>query len=135
MKYILSIDQGTTGSRAFIFDGKARVVASAYREFKQYYPKPGLVEHDANEIWASVETVVKAAISKAGIDATAIAAIGITNQRETTVIWEKKTGRPIHNAIVWQDTRTAGICAELAGQGGQANPDKAPDVPNKVFAA
>ncbi len=113
MKYILSIDQGTTGSRAFIFDGKARVVASAYREFKQYYPKPGWVEHDANEIWASVETVVKAAVKKAGIDPTAIAAIGITNQRETTVLWDRRSGKPVHRAIVWQDRRTADICAQL----------------------
>ncbi len=116
MKYILSIDQGTTGSRAFIFDDKARVVASSYREFKQYYPKPGWVEHDAQEIWASVEAVVKAAISKAGIDSKAIAAIGITNQRETTVLWDRATGKPVHRAIVWQDRRTADSCTKLKSQ-------------------
>jgi len=112
-KYILSIDQGTTGSRAFIFDARGRVVSSSYQEFKQYYPKPGWIEHDALEIWTSVESVVKKAVSKAGIDSTSIAAIGITNQRETTVVWDRKTSKPFYHAIVWQCRRTAGACAKL----------------------
>lgn len=112
-KYILSIDQGTTGSRAFIFDAQGRVVASAYREFKQYYPKPGWVEHDAQEIWKSVEAVIRKAVSQSRIDPKAIAAIGITNQRETTVLWDRKTARPFYHAIVWQCRRTAETCARL----------------------
>jgi glycerol kinase len=112
-KHILAIDQGTTGSRAFIFDLKGRVVASAYREFRQYFPGPGWVEHDAEEIWTSCETVIKKAIVKAGIGAEEIAGIGITNQRETTVLWDRKTGRPVHRAIVWQCRRTADLCRRL----------------------
>ncbi len=112
-KYILSIDQGTTGSRAFIFNDKGQVVSSAYKEFKQYYPKPGWVEHDADEIWASVDGVVRAAVKKARIPAGAIAAIGITNQRETTVVWDRRTGKPLHRAIVWQCRRTAEMCTKL----------------------
>jgi len=112
-KYILSIDQGTTGSRAFIFDARGRVVASAYQEFRQYYPKPGWVEHDAREIWVSLERVIRLAVSKARINPKSIAAIGITNQRETTVLWDRKTGKPFYHAIVWQCRRTAEICARL----------------------
>ena len=112
-KYILSIDQGTTGSRAFIFDARGRVVSHAYQEFKQYYPKPGWVEHDANEIWESVERVIRRALSYARIDPQAIAAIGITNQRETSLLWDRKTGKPFYHAIVWQCRRTAEICARL----------------------
>ena len=112
-KYILSIDQGTTGSRAFIFDARGRVVSSAYREFRQYYPKPGWVEHDAQEIWSSVVSVIKNAVSRSRIDPKTIAAIGITNQRETTVMWDRKTAKPYHHAIVWQCRRTAEDCQRL----------------------
>jgi len=109
-KFILAIDQGTTGSRAFIFDSKAKVVASAYREFKQYYPKPGWVEHDADEIWQSCVKVIRGAIRKAKISSRQISAIGITNQRETTIIWDRKTSKPVCRAIVWQCRRTAALC-------------------------
>jgi len=112
-KYILAIDQGTTGSRAFVFDSQGRVVASAYQEFKQYYPKPGWVEHDAGDIWASVEKVIRLALSQARIDPKTIATIGITNQRETTVLWDRKTGKPFYHAIVWQCRRTAEACVRL----------------------
>ena len=113
MKYILSIDQGTTGSRAFVFDGQGRVVASAYQEFKQYYPKPGWVEHDASQIWDSVDAVIRKAVTLSRIDPKSIAAIGITNQRETTVVWDRKTAKPFYHAIVWQCRRTAKACAKL----------------------
>ena len=109
-KFILAIDQGTTGSRAFIFDAKAKVVTSAYQEFKQYYPKPGWVEHDAEKIWQSCVNVIKAAIRKAKISSKDLAAIGITNQRETTVLWDRKTSKPVGRAIVWQCRRTADFC-------------------------
>ncbi len=112
-KYILAIDQGTTGSRAFIFDHRGKAVASAYKEFQQHYPKPGWVEHDGGEIWNSVEGVIREAVSLAGIDPKWIAAIGITNQRETTLLWDRQTGRPYHRAIVWQCRRTARACARL----------------------
>jgi glycerol kinase len=111
--YILAIDQGTTSTRAIIFDKKLNPKASAQKEFKQYYPASGWVEHDAEEIWKSVLTTVKAAIKKARVKATDVKSIGITNQRETTVVWERASGKPIHNAIVWQDRRTAEICAGL----------------------
>ncbi|MBI4309605.1 MAG: glycerol kinase GlpK [Candidatus Omnitrophica bacterium] len=110
-KYILAIDQGTTGSRAFIFDAKGRVAGKAYQEFKQYYPKPGWVEHDALEIRQSVENVIRRAVKESGINARSIAGIGITNQRETTIVWDRNTGKPLHRAIVWQDRRTADVCA------------------------
>lgn len=110
--YILSIDQGTTGSRAFIFDSKGQSVASAYKEFTQYYPKSGWVEHDAEEIWASCVTVIKQALAKARISPEQIAGIGITNQRETTVVWDRKTSKPVARAIVWQCRRTADMCRE-----------------------
>ncbi|MBF0571743.1 MAG: glycerol kinase GlpK [Candidatus Omnitrophica bacterium] len=112
-KHILSIDQGTTGSRAFIFDAQGRVVSCAYQEFKQYYPKPGWVEHDAQEIWNSVDAVIRKALTESRIDPKTIAAIGITNQRETTVIWDRKTAKPFYHAIVWQCRRTAELCAQL----------------------
>ena len=111
--YILSIDQGTTGSRAFIFDQQARVVSSAYQEFRQYYPKPGWVEHDAQEIWKGVVAVIRKAVSQSRIDPKLIAAIGITNQRETTVVWDRKTHVPFYHAIVWQCRRTTEACAKL----------------------
>ena len=112
-KYILAIDQGTTGSRAILFDVAGRTVASAYREFKQYFPKPGWVEHDAQEIWRSCETVIREAVRKIKISPQEILAIGITNQRETTVLWDRKTSRPVHHAIVWQCRRTSAICHAL----------------------
>jgi len=112
-KYILALDQGTTGSRALIFNERGKIVRSAYKEFKQYYPKPGWVEHDAQEIWESICHVIKAALIKGHIDPKQIKAIGITNQRETSVIWERKTSKPVARAIVWQCRRTADICQKL----------------------
>jgi len=116
-EYVLAIDQGTTSSRAIVFDGAMRVAGSGQQEFPQYYPASGWVEHDPEEIWSSVVATVKAALAQAGKRAAEIAALGITNQRETIVIWEKATGRPIHNAIVWQDRRTAPLCRKLKKQG------------------
>jgi glycerol kinase len=115
--YVLAIDQGTTSSRAIVFDDKLHAVAVAQEEFTQHFPRPGFVEHDAEEIWATVLSTSRNAIAKAGISAAAIAAIGITNQRETTLIWERDTGRPIHRAIVWQDRRTADRCQTLKSAG------------------
>jgi len=111
MKFILAIDQGTTGSRAILYDKKGNRVASAYREFRQYFPKPGWVEHDPEEIWYSVRSTVRSVLKKAGKNS--VAAIGITNQRETTVLWDRKTGKPVYNAIVWQCRRTADRCYSL----------------------
>ncbi|MER8546761.1 glycerol kinase GlpK [Mesorhizobium sp. M0684] len=111
--YILAIDQGTTSSRAILFDDKMKVVGSGQKEFTQYYPASGWVEHDPEEIWSSVVETVEAALKTAGRNAAEVAAIGITNQRETVVIWDKETGKPIHNAIVWQDRRTAPLCQKL----------------------
>jgi glycerol kinase len=116
-KYVLAIDQGTTSSRAIIFDHAGGIKSVAQREFKQYYPKPGWVEHDANEIWSTQAGVVAEATAKAGLSGADLAAIGITNQRETTVVWERDTGEPICPAIVWQDRRTAEFCDELKQQG------------------
>ena len=116
-RFILAIDQGTTSTRAIVFDAGLTPRASAAKEFKQFYPAPGLVEHDLEEIWASVVETCRAAIAKAGLGAGDIAAIGITNQRETTAIWERATGKPIHKAIVWQDRRTAAACAALKKAG------------------
>lgn len=112
-KYILSLDQGTTSSRAILFDKSANVVGIAQKEFPQIYPKPGWVEHDPMQIWGSQSGVASEVIESCGISAAEIASIGITNQRETTVVWEKATGRPICNAIVWQCRRSAAICEEL----------------------
>jgi glycerol kinase len=117
MKYILALDQGTTSSRAIVFDRHGSIVATAQQEFRQIFPKPGWVEHDPQEIWASQSNVAAQAILKAGLTATDIAAIGITNQRETTVVWDRATGQPICNAIVWQDRRTAPICDRLKARG------------------
>ena len=116
-QYILSFDQGTTSSRAIVFDRKGSIVSVAQKEFEQIFPQPGWVEHDANEIWSTQLGVAAEAITKAGLTVKQIAAIGITNQRETTVIWEKRSGQPIHNAIVWQDRRTASFCDELKTKG------------------
>lgn len=109
-KFILAIDQGTTGSRAFIFDAKGRIVSKSYQEFKQYYPKPGWVEHDAEEIWASCVKVIQRAVVQAKINPASIGAVGITNQRETTVLWDRKTSKPFYRAIVWQCRRTSPMC-------------------------
>ena len=117
MPYILALDQGTTSSRAIVFDASGAVRAAAQREFRQIFPQGGWVEHDAVEIWATQSGVMHEAIAKAGIAAREIAAIGITNQRETTVLWERATGRPVAHAIVWQDRRTAGTCEALRAAG------------------
>lgn len=116
-QYILALDQGTTSSRAIVFDKEGKLVSLAQKEFKQYYPQSGWVEHDAREIWSSQLSVATEAVAKAGLKASSIAAIGITNQRETTVIWERSTGQPIHPAIVWQDRRTAEYCDRLKADG------------------
>ena len=115
--HLLAIDQGTTSTRAILFDAALAPVATAQREFPQIYPAPGLVEHDPEAIWSTTVETVRAAMAKAGVGAKDIAALGITNQRETTIVWDRATGRPIHNAIVWQDRRTADACAALR-QGG-----------------
>jgi glycerol kinase len=116
-KFVLALDQGTTSSRAILYDTAGTPVASAQKEFRQQFPQPGWVEHDANEIWASQHEVMLGAIAKAHARPEEIAAIGITNQRETTVLWDRTTGKPIANAIVWQDRRTAGLCDELKAAG------------------
>ena len=112
-QYVVALDQGTTSSRCIIFDRDQRIVGVAQREFTQIYPKPGCVEHDPMEIWSSQYSVLTEALAQTGIAPEDIAAIGITNQRETTIVWDKQTGRPIYNAIVWQCRRTAGLCEEL----------------------
>ena len=117
---ILAIDQGTTSTRAIVFDDTLRPLAIAQQEFRQIYPAPGLVEHDPEDIWSSVTATVTDALAQAGLAARDIAAIGITNQRETTLIWDRATGKPIHNAIVWQDRRTEDICAGLRAAGHEA---------------
>lgn len=116
-KYILSLDQGTTSSRAILFNQKGEIVHISQREFTQYFPKPGWVEHNANEIWGSILAVIATVLSEASIKPEQVAAIGITNQRETTVVWDKHTGLPIYNAIVWQSRQTADICEQLKQQG------------------
>ena len=113
-KYVLALDQGTTSSRAILFDKSGKIVSMAQKEFKQYYPKPGWVEQDPMEIWGSQSGVVKEALETAGIDYREIDSIGITNQRETTVVWDRKSGKPVYKAIVWQCKRTASICEALA---------------------
>ncbi len=118
-KYSAAIDQGTTSTRFMIFNHSGQVVAVDQKEHEQIYPKPGWVEHDAIEIWKRTQEVVKGALVKGDVDPKDIAAVGITNQRETTVVWEKATGKPVYNAIVWQDTRTDRICNDLAKDGGQ----------------
>jgi glycerol kinase len=115
--YILSIDQGTTSSRAILFDENGQICQSKQKEFTQLFPKPGWVEHDANEIWLSVQSVITALFSESDIDPEQIAAIGITNQRETTVVWDRHTGRPIYHAIVWQSRQTSEICDQLKEDG------------------
>jgi len=118
-QFVAAIDQGTTSARCMLFNHAGEPVGSHQLEHKQIYPQPGWVEHDALEIWARTQDVVKGAMAKANVTASDIAAVGITNQRETTVVWDRNTGRPYHNAIVWQDTRTDKICNQLAQTGGQ----------------
>jgi glycerol kinase len=119
-EHLLALDQGTSSSRAIVFHASGHIVAMAQREFRQIYPQPGWVEHDANEIWDTQLAVAREALAKAGLSAADIAAIGITNQRETTLLWNRKTGTPIHHAIVWQDRRTAPLCAQLSARAGFA---------------
>ena len=116
-KYIMAIDQGTTGTRVMLFDHEGQIVSSAYREIQQIYPKPGWVEHDPNEYWDTTMVCAGEAIEKGKASAADIAAIGITCQRETTILWDRDTGEPVYNAIVWQSRQTAGICEELKKQG------------------
>src|SRR5512146_416471 len=118
-KYSAAVDQGTTSTRFMIFDHAGKVVGIDQKEHRQIYPKPGWVEHDPMEIWQRTQEVIHGALSKGQIDPGDIAGVGITNQRETAVVWELKTGRPVYNAVVWQDTRTDGIIADLGREGGQ----------------
>ena len=117
MPYVLSLDQGTTSSRAILFDEAGTIAAVAQVEFKQYYPQPGWVEHDPMEILTSQMGCAVEALGKLGARPRDVAAVGITNQRETVIVWERDTGKPIHKAIVWQDRRTAGVCDDLKQQG------------------
>jgi glycerol kinase len=117
-KYVGALDQGTTSTRFMIFDHAGAVVAVDQKEHEQIFPKPGWVEHNPEEIWTRSQEVIRGALAKAGITAADLAAVGVTNQRETTVVWDRHTGKPVYNAIVWQDTRTADICAALAADGG-----------------
>ena len=118
--HLLALDQGTSSSRAIVFHRDGHIVAMAQREFRQIFPQPGWVEHDADEIWVTQLDVARQALSQAGLKATDIAAIGITNQRETTLLWNRQSGQPIHNAIVWQDRRTEPLCMQLRAQDGLA---------------
>lgn len=119
-RYVAAIDQGTTSSRCIVFDRDGRVAGIAQREHEQFFPRPGWVEHDAETLWRNTEYVLEAVLDDNDIPATDIAAVGVTNQRETTVVWDRSTGRPIHNAIVWQDTRTDRLCTELGGEVGRS---------------
>jgi glycerol kinase len=116
-KHVLALDQGTTSSRAIVFDDRSTIVAVAQKEFTQHFPKPGWVEHDAEEIWSTQLGVAAEAVAKAGLQPTDLAAIGITNQRETAVVWDRKTGKPVYHAIVWQSRQTAAICDDLKARG------------------
>jgi glycerol kinase len=124
MKYILALDQGTTSSRAVLFNRNGQPVATAQQEFTQFFPKPGWVEHDALEIWQSQKNVMQEVLQKARVSSSQIQSIGITNQRETSVVWDRRTGQPIAPAIVWQDRRTAGLCDKLKSQGAAAGIQK-----------
>ena len=116
-KYILTIDQGTTSTRAILFNHECAITHVAQKEFTQHFPKPGWVEHDANEIWLSVLSVMAEVMTTSGVNPSQVAAIGITNQRETTVVWDKHTGLPIYHALVWQSRQTDYICDELKQKG------------------
>src|SRR4030095_1023797 len=117
MSFVLAIDQGTTSSRAIVFRGDISIAAVAQQEFQQHFPASGWVEHEPEDIWTSTVMTCRDALDKAGLKAKDIAAIGITNQRETTVVWDRATGKAIHRAIVWQDRRTSDICAKLKAEG------------------
>ncbi|MGH8780960.1 glycerol kinase GlpK [Paraburkholderia sp.] len=119
-QYVLALDQGTTSSRAMLFDRQGNIVSVAQKEFQQIYPRPGWVEHDPQEIWSTQAGVAAEAVTRAGLNGTSIAAIGITNQRETTIVWDRETGQPVYNAIVWQDRRTADFCDQLKADGLEA---------------
>ena len=116
---VVAIDQGTTGSTVLVFDRSGRVVGRAYSEFKQHYPRPGWVEHDPEEIWRVTLRVLRQACQRARVQVRDVAALGITNQRETTVLWDRATGKPVHRAIVWQDRRTAPLCEALRAEGAE----------------
>ncbi len=134
--YLLSLDQGTTSSRAILFDAQQNIVGIAQREFAQHYPQEGWVEHDAMEIYGSQLAVMMEVVAQSGVNARHIAGIGITNQRETTVLWDKATGRPIHNAIVWQCRRTAALVDALKAQGLEAHIRKTTGLtPDAYFSA
>jgi glycerol kinase len=133
MKYIAAIDQGTTSTRCIIFDERANIIAVDQKEHKQIYPQPGWVEHDPWEIWQNTIEVVKNAINKSNLDSRNIAALGITNQRETTIIWDCKTGKPYLNAIVWQDIRTSKICDQLSNNGGKDRYRKKTGLPISTY--
>jgi glycerol kinase len=120
MRYVLALDQGTTSSRAIIFDQTGKPVSAAQQEFKQHYPEPGWVEHDPDDLWRSQRDVMREALKHSGLKADQLVACGIANQRETTVVWDRQTGKPIHRAIVWQDRRTAALCAELKEVGAES---------------
>src|SRR5438132_8516620 len=115
-EYVLAIDQGTTGTTVLLLDARGRICGRSYGEIRQYYPRPGWVEHDADEIYRSAVQLSHKAIADSGVDAAAIASIGITNQRETVVVWDRKSGRPLHRAIVWQCRRSSEICEDLREQ-------------------
>lgn len=135
MPYILALDQGTSSSRTLIFDENFQMVAAATKEFRQIYPQPGWVEHDPEEIWSSQLASIKEALAKAGIEPGDILGIGIANQRETTIVWDRSTGKPIYNAIVWQDRRTASFCKELETKYGQLITDKTGLIVDAYFSA
>lgn len=116
-KFIMALDQGTTSSRAILFDEDGKIFHTSQQEFKQYFPQSGWVEHDPEQIWSSILSVIVGVLSEKNISATQVVGIGITNQRETTVVWDKHTGKPVYNAIVWQSRQTADICDELREAG------------------
>ena len=118
-KTIAAVDQGTTSTRCLLFDHQGDILAMDQKEHRQIYPQPGWVEHDPLEIWTNTQEVIRGALHQGGCSSKDLAAVGVTNQRETTVVWERSSGRPIYNALVWQDTRTDRICQELARDGGQ----------------
>src|SRR5918911_1279447 len=120
MRYVLALDQGTTSSRAIVFDEEGRAVASAQREFAQHYPEPGWVEHDPREIYSTQRDTAREAVRRANVPLKQLMAVGITNQRETTLLWDRQSGEPLHRAIVWQDRRTASLCAELGAAGAES---------------
>lgn len=133
--YILALDQGTTSSRAIIFDKKGNIKTISQKEFKQHFPEPGWVEHDPKEIWSTQIAVAVESITKAGLDASRIAGIGITNQRETTIVWDRRTGEPVYNAIVWQDRRTAAFCDSIKAEWNQKIQEKTGLIIDAYFSA